>query len=213
MGFQWHYNISVLKPKVTDLDFIKKAKINNSTISAFWELITFDRPFIPTEGVDIRIEGGYTLQNDSEQEFQNITDDQEEFWKEEFRLEELYFARLSTSAYWPLDSKLSFLAELDMIYSSNDRTGINHQVGIGGFYDNYVFTTPFWGAKFYQYSSDNFLNGSLGLQWEATDKIYITLRSNYLDSRYPLKWINPNRTADIFAFEQTIDENGMPRPK
>ena len=103
MGFQWHYNISVLKPKVTDLDFIKKAKINNSTISAFWELITFDRPFIPTEGVDIRIEGGYTLQNDSEQEFQNITDDQEEFWKEEFRLEELYFARLSTSAYWPLD--------------------------------------------------------------------------------------------------------------
>ena len=109
-----------------------------------------------------------------------------------------------------LTSKLSFLAELDMIYSSNDRTGINHRVGIGGFYDNYVFTTPFWGAKFYQYSSDNFLNGSLGLQWEATDKIYITLRSNYLDSRYPLKWINPNRTADIFAFEQTIDENGMP---
>lgn len=210
MGLQWHYNISVLKPKVTDLDFIKKAKIRTSTISAFWELITFDRPFIPTEGVDIRIEGGYTLQNDSEQELQNLTDDEEAFWREEFRLEEFYFARLSTSAFWPLNKRLSFLAKLDMIYSSNDRTGINHQVGIGGFYDNYVFTTPFWGAKFYQYSSDNFLNGSLGLQWAATDKIYLTLKGNYLDSRYPLKWVNPNRSADVFAFEQIINENGMP---
>ncbi len=211
IGVQWHYNISVLKPKVTDLDFLKRAKITTSTVAAFWELITFDRPFIPTEGVDIKIEGGYTLQNDSEQEYQNITEDEEDFWRQEFRLEEFYFARFSSSALLPINNKLSAMLGLNMIYSSDDRTGINHQVGIGGFYQNYTFTTPFWGAKFYQYSSDNFLKASLGLQWEAVNNIYITLKGNYLDSRYPLKWIDPDRTADVFAFKETTDASGQPQ--
>ena len=199
----------IYKTTVTDdFAFIKKIRINTNTAKIYWEAITFDRPFIPTEGVDFRVDVGYTLQNESREDYQDITDDQEAFFRDFFRLEKFFFTSLQFKGFLPVSKKSSLFIEANTIYSNNDRTGINHQIGIGGFYQNYIFTTDFWGAQFYQYTSDNFAKLGTGIQIQAARNLYFKLKGNYLDTRYPLKLIDPNRIPDNFGFKEVTESDG-----
>jgi NTE family protein len=203
IGIDYLWSFSDLKPRVTEsLDFIKRADILTNTIKLFYEYITFNKPFLPMQGVDFRFEMGTTLLNNSEVKYNDrSTPDEEDIVDEAFRSENFYFARLVSTSYIPFSSNVSLVAEADLIYTSSERTGINHQYGIGGFYNNYILTTSFWGAQFYQYSADNFLKLALALQFKTGKNLYFKIQGNYLDSRYPLYWIEPNTSRQVESFD------------
>lgn len=207
-GVDYYWNYSSLKPRVTEtFEFIDKVNITTSLVKFFYEYITFEKPFIPMQGVDIRVELGTTLTNEANAQYNELsTPEGEDIVNEAFRAEIFYFLKVFSTAYIPLSERTSIFTEADMVYTSSERTSLNNQYGIGGFYDNYILTSSFWGAAFYEYSADNFIKLATGIQIKASRNLYLKLRANYLDGRYPLRWIEPdtNRELDTFNGENSI---------
>ena len=202
-GIDYYWNISSLKPEVTEtFNFMDKATIQTNTLRAFYEYITFDKPFIPMQGVDVRIESGVTLSNEADVMYNDLsTPELEAIVDEAFRADNFYYLKLISTAYIPLTNNLSIITEADMVYTSNDQTSLNYEYGFGGFYDNYILTSSFWGAAFYQYSANNFLKLGLGMQYKAARNLYFKLHTNYIDSRYPIRWFDDEASRQIGNFD------------
>lgn len=208
LGIDYLWNFSSLSPQITEsFNFIDRANIETSTVKLFYEYITFEKPFIPMHGVDIRVDIGHTINNDAKVRYNELsTPEDEAIIDEAFRAENFFLARLISTYYIPINPSLSVVAEADLVYTNSDRVGLNNQYGLGGFFDNYVLTSSFWGAAFYQYSVDNFAKVGLGLQWRAARNLYFRMNANYIDSRYPIRWFEPDvdRQIDLFDGEPTL---------
>jgi NTE family protein len=211
-GVEYHWNFSYLRPIITEtFDFIDRTRIQTNTVRAFYEYNTLNRPFIPTRGIDIRTEIGVTLLNSTETEFnENSTPEQEEIINEAFNSEDFAYARINGIALAPLNSRVSLIGELDLMYTSVDKTGLNYEIGIGGFYDNLDNTSTFHGAKFFEYTSNNFLKLVFGLQYQVGSNVYIKGQANWLDGRYPLAWFgDTGRPIDNFDGSPTLFGYGL----
>lgn len=211
VGIDYHWNLSYLKPEVTEtFDFIDRVRTRTNHARLFFEYISLDRPFIPLRGLDIRLEGGTTFVNKSEVTYNDkSTPEQEELVNRVFDSQNFFFVGFNSVYYYPASNKVTILGEADLVYTSEEQTGFSHEIGIGGFYHNFSMTTTFWGANFYEYSSNNFAKLGLGVQIKAARNVYIKAMGHHINTNYPLFWVEPDRPTDNFGFKEEIVD-GMP---
>jgi len=211
IGVDYHWNTSFLRPEVTEtFDFITKVRTRTNSVRAFYEYISLNRPFIPIRGSDIRLESGLTLLNEADITYnENSTPEEEEIVNNAFASKNFFYFSLRAFNYLQLSNRTSLITSAEMVYTSEEETGFNHEVGIGGFYQNYSMTTTLWGAQFYQYSANNFMKLGAGLQIRAARNVYLKAMVNYINTNYPLLWFDSNRLPDSFGFRE-VNNEGQP---
>ncbi|WP_422004608.1 patatin-like phospholipase family protein [Roseivirga pacifica] len=201
IGTRLDYFINRAKPKVSEsLNVIKKITNETAMLSVFAKRNTLNKAVLPTAGFNLSFEAGYAFENITDFELTvDTTPEIEESIRNTLATESYWHFRLKADWYLPISHRSNFILKGELSYADTEDSGLNREIGIGGFYNNYPFTTAFWGANFYQFQVSNYALGQFGFQTEPIDKLVLMFMLNYVDSSAPSSLIDPNHEdSNIF---------------
>ncbi len=186
-------DFSYLTPKVSDfLSFIERVNFETYYAGAFMGFNTLDKPFFPTRGANLSLSYKYIFENNSSVIF-NPDDSVEQAAGEAlFQVGDYQSFKLDYSGYFPIGRILNANFFLSSLYSSARNIGINNEIGLGGFYQNYERTQMFWGGELFEYISPYYGMAGMALRARFISNLYLTGRVNYLSSKYPAQWVDPS---------------------
>lgn len=102
-----------------------------------------------------------------------------------------YFTfRLGYKHYVPLAKKFSLFFDARLIMPSTGKVGFNDFVQVGGISPILFSSMPFWGATRNELNVEQVAGASLGFQWNVYGNIYFKGKANYLNTQYPMVWLN-----------------------
>ena len=199
--------LNSFRPSITDrLRFIEKGKEESIDLSAFWAINSNDKVFFPTRGIKGQIKIGYVPYNQLKI---TATDTASNTVTGSSTLEEFGYADLQLEYRIPVSRKLTLFYSANFLSTTNNEPGLNYSGALGGFFQNYSFTVPFWGAEFYEFDPSSYGMLSAGFQWELFPAFYLTAKANYLDTEYPASWLLDDHTPAELRGEFRIYGGGV----
>ncbi len=186
--------------KLTESDFGSQFYIRSNTLN---------KPFFPSKGLKLDLTASlfFNRQGFFELSKKNI----DEPMGIDFTPENLVISSFKLFSAVPITQKLSLLYRLSLTISNGDDNieNLNYRTFIGG-------ERPIgWSVFSYQATPSkrfdmlNFAAASVGFQWELKKNIYFTGAVDYLESEYPMKWIDSNMfTENIGAFPRRMGFSG-----
>jgi len=173
----------------------------------YFKTNTLNKPFFPTEGIRV----GFTFDYLFNREFyllfkSNSLGDLEE------RLELNNHIRASLDIFWvkPLADRLSLITRFDLEMGNGDG-GLEwfpYNTLIGGDRPVGVFVQKYEATPTKRFNVLNYSAISVGLQYEMIRSLYLTAKVDYLESEYPMKWIDQSiYTANIGAYARRLGFN------
>ena len=173
----------------------------------YFKTNTLNKPFFPTEGIRV----GFTFDYLFNREFyllfkSNSLGDLEE------RLELNNHIRASLDIFWvkPLADRLSLITRFDLEMGNGDG-GLEwfpYNTLIGGDRPVGVFVQKYEATPTKRFNVLNYSAISVGLQYEMIRSLYLTAKVDYLESEYPMKWIDQAiYTANIGAYARRLGFN------
>ncbi|WP_109829999.1 patatin-like phospholipase family protein [Reichenbachiella versicolor] len=190
-GFRYIGEFTHLKPKVSNNQFnnVNLLKLNSQGIGVFGEVNTLNKLYFPQTGYKSSFHFNYkfSLKNDidfiePEQPDSEIIINEDEFLQFDFDLD----------YYWSLGDKSTVsmsmaMALSDMKISTYNVTDFRF---IGGFNPRYIHSNQFLGAGALEYNAVNYSYFKIMFQYELFRSFYLQAIGNYLESEYPMNWIN-----------------------
>jgi hypothetical protein len=174
-----------LKPKVTGQGpLIKKGVENSLSLTAFWKKNTSNKPFFPTKGLLINTSVGYHFVNELDIQY---IDELPGTLPETFNTNPYMLAEARIANIFAVSEKLSIPVTAQIRYATKVAQGLNQQVGVGGFFNNYETTLDFWGAQFYEFQVHSFSLLQASLQYDISRNLLVIVKANYMNTEYPMK--------------------------
>jgi NTE family protein len=168
---------------------------------------TLNKPFFPTAGIRVGFTFDYLFNRKFYLFFKsNSLGDVEE------SLELNSHIRTSLNVTWilPLVNRLALLATFDLEMGNGDG-GIEwfpYNTLIGGDRPIGVFVQRYEATPTKRFNVLNYAALSVGLQFEMLKSFYLTTKVDYLDSEYPMKWIDQSiYTENIGAYPRRLGFN------
>ena len=173
----------------------------------YFKTNTLNKPFFPTEGIRVRLTFDYLFNRQFYLLFKsNSLGDLEE------RLELNNHIRASLNVTWviPLANRLSLLTKFDLEMGNGDG-GLEwfpYNTLIGGDRPIGVFVQRYEATPTKRFNVLNYAAVSVGLQYEMIKSLYLTAKVDYLESEYPMKWIDTAiYTENIGAYPRRLGFN------
>jgi hypothetical protein len=101
-----------------------------------------------------------------------------------------FLFRLGYQHFIPLTKKFSLFTDARIIMPSISKIGFNDYVKVGGVAPILYSAMPFWGAARNEVNVTQAATASLGFQWNFYSAFFLKGKVNYLNTRYPMTWLN-----------------------
>ena len=183
---------------------IEEGDENALSLSMFWKKNTFDKPFYPTKGISINTSLGYHFVNELSIKYYPEAPSN---LPASFNTDPYFLAEAEVEYVLPISKRLRMPIKAQIRYATEAAQGLNQQVGVGGFFNNYETTMGFWGALFYEFQVHSFTVVQASFQYDLSRSLLLIARVNYLNTEYPITlWddgYNPeslNNGNDIFGW-------------
>jgi NTE family protein len=214
-GAKLNYISHAITPIVSDsidISGIRFAldKLSNKDwgVQAYLKSNTFNKPYFATKGIRTEIKFGYAYNRSSTLSLlSNILGDVDL----ETKPTGLVIGSFKLTSAIPFTQKVSFLYKLTLKMSNatNSWEDFAYSTFVGGERPVgwSVFSYEATIAK--RFDVLNLATVSAGLQWEIKKNIYLTGNVDYLESQYPMKWIDSRIfTGNIGAFPRRLGFSG-----
>lgn len=196
---------NTFRPDVSGvLTSVEKGVERSVDINAFWAFNSSDKPFFPTTGWKGRIKVGHVPHNKIDLSFINL---------DSVLVGEI-ISGITYETFSYLDAQVDHLIKFSehftgyygfhLLATTSSSIGLNYEGGIGGFYINYPTINPFWGMEFYEFQLTSYSFLKSGFQWEFLPDVYVSGQINYINTKYPITWWNPD-----FSYDDLRGESGL----
>jgi hypothetical protein len=194
----------LLKPKVAgdELRVLNRFDWRSFSIQSFVDYNSLNARYFPTKGavyggfVKYSFPKNYLLELNSSGTIIELPLDIDNFLSFEIHQEN----------HWSLSRKFSVGLKNSIIMNFIDRSNdlvaivpfINDQQFVGGFRPLLRNSRQLWGAEPLAYLSDHMFYNEISIQYQPVTNLYFQVVSQYVNSRYPMKWFYQD-TADGFS--------------
>lgn len=174
----------------------------------FFSTNTLNKPFFPTKGLEANITFDYLFSR----EF-NLHMISNSVGEVKETLDLSHHIRSSVNLKWvvPIFKKLSFITQFEM-QMGNGSDGLEwfpYETFIGGNRPIGWFVHAYEGTPSKRFSVLNFSAINIGLQYEPINNLFLSAKVDYLESEYPMKWIdNEIFTENIGAHPRRLGFSG-----
>jgi NTE family protein len=214
IGVKFEYNNDALSPIIFDsltsggitVSFERMTTADWGT-GVYFRTNTLNKQFFPTAGIRVALDIDFVFNREFDLLFKSSAGDLEDIRA----LNNLIRASLNIKWVVPIVNRLSLLTRFDLRMGSgsadliyfSDFTLIGGDRPIGAYVQNYQ-ATP--GKRF---RALNYSALGIGLQYEMINDLFITAKVDYLESEYPMKWIDQGIfTENIGAFPRRMGFSG-----
>jgi NTE family protein len=160
-------------------------------LSLIYRMNTFDKSVFPSKGFDIVVEGRHYTSIKQTVIFQEgLYKDIEALYNELIALELYNVLKVGYQQYYPVAKRLSLITDLRMYMTSSELIGFNDYFKVGGIEPILSSAMPFWGLKRNEVSPTNAATASFAVQWNAFGNIFLRGKANYLNTEYPMVYLN-----------------------
>jgi len=200
-GIETIWSMAKLKPKVTsnDLRIITKIEYDNILFKSFYRYNSYNTRYFPSKGIKANIELSTTSRiNGKLVMLDTITiTDSIPF----IQTTPISSLNISISPIIPINKKISIIskARLKMSTINNNTLNLTEYDFIGGFVPGITNSQEYMGAGIKEFIAANYFFGNIGIQYTPIRNFYCQAHFNYLDSEYPIKWLNPDASLSILG--------------
>jgi len=167
---------------------------------------TLNKAVFPTKGVhfigevryDLNVGQQATLQNGFNGFSQATSDDL-------VHIDPYFLFRLGYKHYIPLAKKFSLIVDARLIMPSVSKIGFNDYVQVGGISPILFSSMSFWGATRNELNVRQVAGASFGFQWNVYGNFYLRGKANYLNTQYPMVWLNQVNDVNFQIAGKTYD--------
>lgn len=181
-----------------------KFTTNDWGVQAYFKTNSLNKPFFATKGFLSDLQVGTMYDRNIAFSFRSNTEGDIETMSEG---DPLFYVSLKLASAVPIINKLTFMYQVLVKISSGDNS-----------LTDFTYTTFIGGARpvgwsIFRYDATptkrfdvlNFSALSAAIQWEFKKNFYITAKVDYLESEYPMKWVNRGIfTENIGAFPRRL---------
>lgn len=176
----------------------------------YYVINTLNKQFFPTRGFSSNLMVDYIFTRNSRFEFKSNTLVDDPIVTND---DPLLMGRYYFKSAIPLNDKFALLANFGMTMTSSNISAnlgdILYETLIGGARPYGLFVNGYEATPQKRFEVLNYATASVGLQYELKKNMYVTLRSDYLESEYPMKWIDTAVfTKDIGAYPRRLGFSG-----
>jgi NTE family protein len=189
-------NFIQLTPKISQslASAIGYIQNNGTTLQAFFQTNTLERPFYPLKGVKAFVSASAFLNTQVTLRFDTdtLSFTQQEYSPNIGRLDMGYLK------IFPVRRFLSIITEAKTTFSSSSGQNGLTILGttyFGGFRPRVKDAYAFYGASTYDFSVTSYGFLRTDLQFKLSDRMFLTAGVNYVDILHPMSWLDNNYTA------------------
>ena len=205
IGVKVHFLDHTITPLVLDsiaiggsLVSFERMSTNDWGGTLYFKTNTLNKPFFPTEGVRVSFSFDYLFNRQFYLLIKSKTlGDLEE------TLELSNHIRASLHATWilPLANRLSLLTFFDLEMGNGDGgpEWFPYNTFIGGDRPIGIFVQRYEATPTKRFNVLNYSAFSVGLRYEMIKSLYLTAKVDYLESEYPMKWIDQSIYTENFG--------------
>lgn len=188
------------RPKVNSDSIITRWNEKNNVLHGFLYLNSLNKAVFPTHGTRFLVDLGYdynvhhkaTLSDD-------FTPEEEAFLNEWLRVVPHVQFKFVYDKYYALSKKWALHGGVRMSMFSESSIGFNDYSKVGGISPILTSAVPFWGVARNAISVSQYGMASAGGQYEMFENFYLRAKLNYMNTNYPMNWIDPNRPEETFT--------------
>ncbi|MCB0506365.1 MAG: patatin-like phospholipase family protein [Cyclobacteriaceae bacterium] len=178
-------------------------------VQFYYQTNTLNKPFFASKGISTNFNLDYMFNRNASFLFtSNLVGDLPLDTEDE----PLIIATYNFKSATPLSEQISILADFGMTMTSGNIANLGdilYETLIGGARPYGFFVHRYEATPQKRFEALNYSYASLALQWEFMKNFYFTGRADYLESEYPMKWIDTAvYTADIGAYPRRLGFSG-----
>jgi NTE family protein len=206
-GIKGQFEASRFRPKIggEDIRFLNELDWRSWSMVIFGAYNSLNHRYFPTRGARYEASLKYSMGIDYRIEFK----ESDLIIPVNVDVDPFPTIRAGHKNVWPLTSSLSVGLSNTIVMNiieRNEDTGslpyINDQILIGGYRPLLTNSIAFWGAEQTQFYADNVFFNEIMLQLEPIRNIYLQLASQYVNAKYPMKWLNRELSDDSFFLSE-----------
>ncbi|HYI76924.1 MAG TPA: patatin-like phospholipase family protein [Chryseolinea sp.] len=193
-GVEASFSRLLLKPKIADDStrfLLSKIKYTYTSLSIFHRFDNFNDRYFPTRGFRSELVLSRTFESDA---LVTLGDGQEvgsELAPDLIYTKPITSFDVTIFPIVPLSPQFSIFIKVRMKVSDLPAKTLNlgNYDFVGGFIPSLLNATEYPGVSTKEYLLANYFQGRIGVQYKATNNLYLQGVFNYLDSEYPMQWI------------------------
>jgi NTE family protein len=201
LGIETLWNIAKLKPRVTGGDFrmITKIEYDNILFKGFYRYNNYNERYFPTKGVKADIDISTTSRiNGKLVILDTIIVKNDDILLQTTPITSL---NIKVAPVIQIHKKVSLLFKTRIKLSTIEKNTLNltEYDFVGGFAPGLLNSQEYMGVGVKEYMLANYFYGNIGVQYSPVRNLYCQAHFNYIDSEYPVKWINPDANIDVLG--------------
>lgn len=192
-----HANV---RPKVNSDSLVDRWNENTTRLQAFLYLNSLNSAIFPKHGTRFLIDLGYDFHvNHHATLSPKFSPEQEQMFNEWLKVRPHVTFQFTYDKYYAINKKLTAYGGVRMSMLSETVIGFNDYTKVGGISPILSSAIPFWGVTRNSVNVMQYGIASAGGQYEVVPNFFVRAKVNYLNANYPMNWIDPNRSEQVFT--------------